>query len=484
MRTPRHTLAMILAGALALVATVTGPLGAQDIKFTTSSQTALNFFKAGVQLRNNLYSEASAEQFELAVQHDPRFAMAYLYLARSADSYAAYRDNLALAVELMGEASEGEQLLIRSYQARDENRPAEEEQLLRRLQALYPQDVDTHFHLAQVYFTNGDYRNAADQLETAIALNDEYPPAYNQLAYCYAYLGDHDAAIATLKAYASLIPDEPNPHDSLGEIYFLAGRYDDAADRYTRALEIDPTFYSSHTGLGHVHTFQGRAEEAFEEFDRMQGVAPTDGVRRDASRWRAISQIHFGDLDGAHQTLAEVRGRALAASEVVAAGNRCLDMAWVNIHRGHLVDALGDLEEGWQSVMTAELPETAKRSYARRHLVVRGVCDAEAGNANDARASAERLQRLVEQSADLEEWQDYNWLMGEILLQEEDYRGALANLMHGPRENPRVLYLVAVAFERRGEQEQANRHYAKVRDWNRPGLLYAMVRDAATRAID
>ena len=55
--------------------------------------------------------------------------------------------------------------------------------------------------------------------------------------------------------------------------------------------------------------------------------------------------------------------------------------------------------------------------------------------------TALRLTRSVEKSEDLDEWQDYNWLVGEILVAQEDYKKAIANLMQANRENARVLYV-------------------------------------------
>ncbi len=100
-----------------------------------------------------------------------------------------------------------------------------------------------------------------------------------------------------------------------------------------------------------------------------------------------------------------------------------------------------------------------------------------------ARGTVGRLKRLVEASEDLDDWQDYNWLMGEVLLAEEEYRGAVANLMHAPVENPRVMYQLAVALRERGAHDKAREAFNRVKRWNRPGLLYAMTRPAAEAAL-
>lgn len=485
MRSPSFLSAPTLVGAALLLAAVVAETPAQEIAYTTTSRDALSFFKAGLELDNNLYREAAAEQFAHAIRLDPRFAMAYLHLAvtRAQDSYSEYRDNLDAAIDLKDEVTEGERLLIEATQARDENRPADEVRHLRRLQALFPGDVNTHFQLSLVYMATGDYAEAASQLETAIALDDEYPPAYNQLGYCYAYMGDMDAAIQTLMTYASLIPDEPNPQDSLGEVYLMAGRTDDSIARYGATLEIDPEFYSAYTGRGHAHLFEGRRDEALAEYDAMYEVAPTEGVRREALRWKAVALAGLGETADAIAMLDELRGALLEAGEVLAAGNRAIDIGWVSIHDGDHDTGKRVLDDAWRSVMSSDLPETAKESYARRHHVVSGVCRARMGDLPGARELASRIKRLVTDSADMDEWQDYNWLMGEILLAEEEYPAAVANLMHGPEENPWVMYELGVALERRGRTAEARRMFEKVRSWNRPGLQYALIRPLAESAL-
>jgi tetratricopeptide (TPR) repeat protein len=455
-----------------------------EITYTTSSRNAESFFRAGIALYDNLYTEAAAEQFEKAIEIDPRFAMAYLYLARVSDGYTSYRENLDIAISLKNEVSEGERLIIDSYQARDENRLSDEIRLLRRLEAIFPTDVETHYHLAEVYFSNANYPAAVEQLERAITIDDEYPPAYNLLGYCYGFVGDFDQAISTLRAYGSLIPDEPNPHDSLGEIFLMAGQYDNAIRKYTETLEVDPTFYSAYAGRGHAYLFKGEPDKARPEYTQMGEVAPNETVRRDAKRWMAVAEAYQQEPDRAADILHAVMTESAQADEILAACNRSLDIAWVYTTSGQTTAAQHVLEDGWQTMMGSPLPESIKRSFARRYHVASGVCAAASGDLPRARASAEKIRRIVEAGEDLTEWEDYNWLMGEILLEEEDYRGAIANLLNASEENSRVLYLLGTAHERRGEREQARRYYDRVWNFNRPGLMYAVTRRAAEQAMN
>lgn len=474
--------AATLATVLSLLPIST--LRAEGISFTTSSRTALSFFKAGIELDNNLYQEAAAEQFKMAIELDPRFASAYLYLARSSGTYAEYRRNLDRAISLLEEVSEGERLLIKSYEARDENRPADEERILRRLAALFPDEVDTHYHLAEVYFANADYEHAIHKLEHAITIDDEYPPAYNLLGYCHAYLGQFEDAIATLRMYASLIPDEPNPHDLLGEILLMAGRFEESIDEYTAALDIDPTFYSAYAGRGHCYLFQGDAVGARAEYARMLDIAPNDVVRRDARRWQAVADLFENKLSASIVKLKDIQQTSLAQAEVLSACNRALDIAWVGDAEGKFDEVRVELESGWQTMMTSDLPEAAKKSYARRHHVVSGICAANAGDLAGAHTKVDQVRRLVEQSEDLNDWQDYNWLMGEILLEEGDYRGAISNLLQAPPENVRVLLKLSEAHRHRGAKDQAAHYLERVRTFNRPGVLYALARRTAEQTID
>ena len=476
--TPTGRGARVFAAALVVIGSVvlTATTRAQDMTYSTSSRDALALFRAGIELDNNLYQEAAAEQFERALAIDPRFAMAHLYYAlrRAGDSYSDYRTHLDQAIAMKAEVTEGERLLIAAFEARDQNRPADAERLFKRLQAIYPGDVQTHLQISLSSFGNGDYHAAAEQLEAAILLDDEFPPAYNQLGYCYAFLGNYDAAISTLKAYASLIPDEPNPHDSLGEVHLMAGQFDEAIARYTRALELDPTFYSSYLGRGHAYLLMGEKGPALAEYRKMQEVAPTAGVAREAVLWQSVAQAYFDDFDRATQLLDQVRGEAQSAGEVIAAGNRALDLGWLHLAHGGHSQSIEAMEEGWKLVMAADLPEIAKKNYARRHHVVHGVVLARSGDLDGARRVADRLYRLVDVSEDMAEWEDYNWLMGEIRLLEEDYKAALAHFMHAPRENARVLYLTGLACEARGLHDEAKRHRDRVETFNRPSLLYAM----------
>jgi tetratricopeptide (TPR) repeat protein len=457
---------------------IAGPLlvadaGAQEVSFTTNSRNALSFFKAGVELWDNLYQEAAAEQFQKAVEIDPRFAMAYVYLSRTAADYHGYRENLDRAIELRVEVSEGERLIIDAYQARDENRPADEEKLLKRLEALYPGDVATHYHLAEVFFTNRDYDSAIRELERANEIDDEFPPAYNLLGYSYAFDGDYDSAIRVLDEYAELIPDEPNPHDSLGEVLLMAGRFAASISKYADAVAIDPEFYSAYGGQGHAHLFMGEVDKAMAKYDEMYALAPNDVVRRDARRWQAIANITSGKSGEAVKALRAIKSDAAGAGELLASCNRSLDVAWTLLSTGAHDEAIAELEDGWQTMMGSDLPESVKQGFARRYHVAAGAVAAGNGNLERARAEADRVRRIAELSEDLRDWEDYNWLVGEIHFADEDYRAAVANLLQAADDNPRVLAMLAESHRKRGNATHAKAYEHKLQNLNRPSLLLA-----------
>jgi tetratricopeptide (TPR) repeat protein len=80
---------------------------------------------------------------------------------------------------------------------------------LRLCAAMRPDDAEIQHRLAQAYAGSGDLEDAARSLERAVALGDDGPERYLQLAALRQQLGDRDAARRNHRTGLRLDPEHP-----------------------------------------------------------------------------------------------------------------------------------------------------------------------------------------------------------------------------------------------------------------------------------
>src|SRR5262245_39310451 len=277
--------------------------GTDKIPITTSSEEARKLYLQGRDLLEKLRAQDARTYFEQAVAKDKTFALAHLNLANTAPNAKAFFESAKEAVALAPKVSEGERLLIEGFDAGMKGNVAEQKSDLAKLAQLYPKDERVQNALGGFYFGQQDYPSAIAAYKKATTLNPAFSQPYNQLGYAYRFTGKYGEAEATFKKYTELIPDDPNPYDSYAELLMKMGRHDESIKNYEKALSINKNFVASYIGISNNQMFMGKGAEARTTMGRLASVARTDGERRQAHFWTAVSYVHEGETDKA---LAEV----------------------------------------------------------------------------------------------------------------------------------------------------------------------------------
>ena len=188
------------------------------------------------------------------------------------------------------------------------------EQALRRSLELAPQNAGAARHLAYVFASRHEFREAATQARKAIELDpsdshaygvlgdallelgryDEASQAFRQMMsldeslYSFARLsglkvlqGDPESAIAMLRRAIVAGQTTRAPHESLawvqwqlGTEHFAIGHLEAAEAQYAEALKTYPKYYRALAGLALVRVAQLRYEEAVDLYRQALGIIP------------------------------------------------------------------------------------------------------------------------------------------------------------------------------------------------------------------
>jgi tetratricopeptide (TPR) repeat protein len=453
------------------------------VPITTSSREARELYLKGRELAEKLRATDAREYYTQAVAKDPNFAMGYIGLANTSGTTKEFIDAVTRAASLAGQVSEGERHVILGQEAAMKGNPSGTLSHYSELVRLYPTDERAQTLLGNLYFGRQDYETAIKHFVKATTINPSFSQPYNQLGYAYRFQERMSDAEAAFKKYVQLIPNDPNPHDSYAELLLKLGRFDEAIKAYEKALSIDANFVASYVGIGNAHLSAGRTEEARKTFAKIGAVARTTGERRLARFWTAASYVHDGATDKALDQLRAGYKLAEAEHDAGSMSGDLTQMGDVLREAGRLDEALAKYREAIQVIERASVPEEVKAATKRNHVFEEARVAVARNDLQTAKARADEYGRLIAgRNAPFEIRQQHE-LAGLIALAEKRPSEAVQELTRANQQDPRILYLVAVALREAGDLEKANAIAAKAAKFNGLAFNYGYVRTKAAKMV-
>jgi TolB-like protein/Tfp pilus assembly protein PilF len=123
--------------------------------------------------------------------------------------------------------------------------------------------VEVHVTLAFIaLFHDWDWPTAAREFDTALRLNERYPPIHLYRAWYFLVKDSGDAAIGELRRAVELDPFSGLNNTRLVTILFYAGHYPEALAQARKVFERDPNFVGVRQELARVYINLGRCPEA------------------------------------------------------------------------------------------------------------------------------------------------------------------------------------------------------------------------------
>lgn len=487
---PALTLGAASLLALALTACeAPSPEEQGKMPVSTTSEEARRLFLEGRALADNLRGTDGREAFRRAVELDPDFGQALLYLAFTSPTANERLEALERAVQAAGKVSEGERLWIEAVNAAVLSDPSTQETNFRRLTELYPEDERAHNLLGNYLFGQQKYEEAIDEFRRAIEINPEFPQPYNQLGYALRYLGDFEGAEKALKRYVELIPDEPNPYDSYAELLMKTGRFEESIEYYRKALEIRETFVPSYVGIGLNQILMGDPDQARRTFQELHNAARTDAERRLSFFWTTLAYLHEGEyfraLDEAHA----LYGIAKEENDQLTMAGDYLLMGNILLEAGEPDHAALKFKKAYELVQAAEVPGEIQENADRTGLFLQARLALARGDLGEAREKAEAFGRSLEAHPVPQDLRFLHGLLGEIAVREGRHAEALEELGQAGILDSRVLYYTALAYQGLGDAEKAREYAERAANYNglsadgMANINYAFIRLRARKLL-
>jgi tetratricopeptide (TPR) repeat protein len=235
---------------------------------TTSSPQALANFEQGVVDWENLHITKALEHWQAALDQDPNFMLAHLYISERIPDPDRQAAELKKAAALMDSVTPDERLMAEWIIDDSRNDVIGALAAMNELLARYPGDKHLYWFAALSMGSKyHQWEHAADLAEQAVRVDPDFAGALNNLGYDYAFEGQFDKALPIMQHYIEVLPGEPNPQDSYAEVLRMAGRFNEAIEHYQAALKLEPAFGESLLGLADTYALMGEEEKARAQYE-------------------------------------------------------------------------------------------------------------------------------------------------------------------------------------------------------------------------
>lgn len=293
--------------------------------------------------------------------------------------------------------------------------------------------------------------------------------------------------IAPLEALALDYPDERLVQVILGQLYQGANDAEKARAAFRRADAIGPESARVRAFLANEELLDGRYDEARRTFQDVAESLPKGAAPFAVRYGLAFADLYQGRPDQAIASLekyvTEYRdsGAAQGFPEVFIWNS----IARIRLENGRFDEAMKAYEKGYASVPGSSLPEDQKQVWLGRLRHGRCRVLARMGRHEEAWKEALSIKKMIDDGGEagaqyLPAW---HYLAGYLELEKGDARAAVLDLKQANAQDPFHLLLLARAYEKAGQAEDARQTFRAVVESRQNGLERALAYPEAKRKL-
>jgi serine/threonine protein kinase/Flp pilus assembly protein TadD len=406
------------------------PLKVKDI--TTQSLQAYDYFLKGKAAYNLVNWEEAKKNLTKALEIDPSFAMAYVYLAwanHNTGDVKARNETIEKAMAFSDKTSQKDRLYLEAGYALFIQQDLDKHYaLLKELVQKYPDEKWAFHYLGDfLWLYREDFPGAVSQFEKWHKLDPQDANAMSHLISVSYLMGDFKKAAEYVIMHDAVAPPDPYNLFVQGMMYGLMGQFDKAVAKCKEALEIRPDFNYAILGLILNYAVREEFEESMKWANEYVSRASSAGLKSDAygqrgfcHYWRGKFKDALSDFDLADKMAEEAENWMNKANALEGKGTIYLATGEFELGRATFENELKILV----GRVRARIPFT--KAYLTWRL---GVLAVEQGQINLAKAKILEIKALLPEIEGKDKGRITalcELLQGEALLAQGDLDGALA----------------------------------------------------------
>ncbi len=234
--------------------------GAEEAKVTKTSTVNPEAYQAYLKgryywnRRTAVNLKKAIEQFKVATDRDPNYALAYAGLA----------DCYAILPEYAGTPTSETRPQVKAF--------------AERAIAIDDQLAEAHASLGQAYKQGWQWAEAEREYKRAIELNPKYATAYHWYFGLLRILGRFDEATIMIKKAQELDPLSSVINVNISMMYQGQNNHQASVENLLKVIELDPNFSAAYDYLGQSYLELGRRDEAIANLGKAVQLSNRSGV--------------------------------------------------------------------------------------------------------------------------------------------------------------------------------------------------------------
>jgi tetratricopeptide (TPR) repeat protein len=439
-------------------------------KITTSSTEALKYYMQGLKCNKEGDFRNSIEFMKKAVVIDPKFAMAYRYMAYNCYFLGLTSESVKYrkkAMEFIKHISVRERYIIQGeYYSYIENNAGRAIESYNKGLQLYPYDVQLNVKLSHIYRNVEEFDKAIESLQ--VLIQNKEPDAYIHICVPYCAKGLYEKAIEAAQYYISNFQDNVYARMELVWLYSIQRKFDLALSEIEKAsiLMSPEKFWSIFVREGFIYLYL----EDFSEVEKIYQMHRED--KEIGNQLQAKKLIGCLYLLQGRFTEAEYQFRqAKKMSKTLGSGTSRSYIAYM-IGYMYLVSKKYEaaLREFNESLVF--LKEYTLVLWEAQGKYLKALTLLEMDSSDGAKKAEEELLKCTNNSRNKKIARYYYLFMGKKELKNEKYSKSIQHLNkaisllphQGFWEESHALFIepLALAYFKSGKLEKARKEYEKI----------------------
>jgi tetratricopeptide (TPR) repeat protein len=292
-------------------------------------------------------------------------------------------------------------------------------------------------------------------------------------------------AAPALEKLGEEYPNERLAQVILGQIYQGTGQPEKARAAFEKADRIGPRSVRVRAFLANDDLLRGDYAKARSTFLEVEKDLPRGAAPFALRYGLTFAHLYEGEVDKALDSLRTYlveykdSGAAQGFPEVFIWNS----IARINLENGRLDEAMKAYAKGYESVPGSALPEDQKQIWLGRLRHGRCRVLAKQGKHEEAWAEAQAVKKMIDDGGEAGKQflPAYHYLAGYLKLEAGDAEAAVAELKQASADDPFHTLLLARAYEKVGDKDNARKSYQAVVDSRQNGLERALAYAEAKR---
>jgi len=226
-------------------------------KYTDSSEAYQAYLKGRYYWNRRTADniKTAIEQFKIAADKDPNFALAYAGLADCYTVFGEYAGTPTL--ELLPQATA----------------------FATRAVALDDRLAEPHATLGMIHKLEWKWDDSEAEFRKAIEINPNYATSYHWYSILLRSLGRFDETASVIKQAEKLDPLSSIIAVNVSDSYQMLNDHKSSVDVMLKTIDLDPTFSAAHENLGMSYLKLGRVAEGIEHLENAVELSKRSAVR-------------------------------------------------------------------------------------------------------------------------------------------------------------------------------------------------------------